>query len=108
MNQTAMKEKVEKLCADDVFAEKLKKCETAEEISKLFETEGIEVSPEEIEAAYDAINSEKDKEFSEDELDNVAGGIFVSGGAFLAYSIVYSAVTLASAYTLGKANRKRK
>ena len=78
------------------------------EISDLFALEGIEVTAEEIDAAYDAIEADKEKEFSEDELDKVSGGIFISGGAFLAYSIIYSAVTLQSAYTLGKANRKRK
>lgn len=108
MRQEEMKEKIETLCKDEVFAENLKKCETAQEISDLFALEGNEVTAEEIDAAYDAIEADKEKEFSEDELDKVSGGIFISGGAFLAYSIIYSAVTLQSAYTLGKANRKRK
>ena len=74
----------------------------------MFALEGIKVTAEEIDAAYDAIDIDIETEFSEDELDNVSGGIFISGGAFLVYSIIYSAVTLQSAYTLGKANRKRK
>jgi hypothetical protein len=103
-----IQEKIETLCRDESFAEKFKKCETAQEISDLFASEGVIVSADEIDTAYDAINAEGEVEFSEDELDNVAGGIFISGGAFLAYSVIYSAITLQSAYTLGKANRKRK
>lgn len=108
MTQEAMKEKIEALNNDEAFAEKVKACETAEAICALYAEKGIEITPEELDAAIDAMNADESKEFSEDDLDGVAGGIFISGGAFLAWSIAYSCVTLQSAYTLGRMNRKRR
>ena len=52
------------------------------------------------------IETKTNTELSVEELDDVNGGIFISGGAFLAWSIAYAGVTLASAYTLGRMNRK--
>lgn len=106
MTQEIMKEKIEALNNNEEFVVKVKACETAQAICDLYAVEGIEITPEELDAAIDAMNAD-DKEFSEDDLDNVAGGIFISGGAFLAWSIAYSCVTLQSAYTLGKMNRKK-
>lgn len=107
MTQEIMKEKIEALNNNEEFVAKVKACETAQAICDLYAAEGIEITPDELDAAIDAMNAD-DKEFSEDDLDSVAGGIFISGGAFLAWSIAYSCVTLQSAYTLGKMNRKRK
>lgn len=107
MTQEMMKEKIEALSKNEAFAAKVKACETAEAICTLYAEEGIEITPEELDAAIEAMNV-NDKEFSAEDLDNVAGGIFISGGAFLAYSVVYSCVILQSSYVLGKANRKRR
>ena len=107
MTQEMMKEKIEALNKDEAFAAKIKACDTAEAICALYAEHGIEITPSELDAAIDAMGAE-DKEFTEDDLDGVAGGIFISGGAFLAWSIAYSCVTLQSAYTLGRMNRKRR
>ncbi len=106
MNQEMMKEKIEALGQDEAFIAKLKVCETAEEICALYAQEGIEITPEELDKAIEANLAESD-EFSEDDLDNVAGGI-VTGGLFLAYSVVYFCVTCQSAYVLGKNSKKKK
>ena len=106
MAQEIMKEKIEALNKNDEFVAKVKACETAQAICDLYAAEGIEITPDELDAAIDAMNADE-KEFFEEDLYNVAGGIFISGGAFLAWSIAYSCVTLQSAYTLGKMNRKR-
>lgn len=107
MNQEMIKEKIEELSKNEAFAAKAKACESAEEICALYAQEGIEFTPAELDAAIEAMNAEE-KEFSEADLDNVAGGIFISGAAFLTYSVVYSLVILQSSYVVAKSNKKKK
>ena len=106
MTHENIKAKINALNNNEEFVAKLKACETAEAIAELYASEDIEIAAEDIEAAVVAMNN-SDKEFSEEDLDNVAGGIFVSGGVFLAYCIVYSCVVIQSAYTLRKLNKKK-
>lgn len=105
MTQEKMKEKVEMLLKDEAFVSKLKVCETAESVCALYATEGIEITPEELEATVDQIN-DSGKEFTAEELDNVAGGVLVSGTVFLAGCIWYSCTVVGAAYQLGKRSRR--
>ena len=107
MTQEAMMKKIEALNRDEAFVAKLKACETAEAICALYATEGFEITPEQLDAALDAIGADGN-EFSATELDNVAGGIFISGAAFLGYCIAYSVVTVAASYTVAKNTKKKK
>ena len=107
MNQEFLKNKIDALSKDEIFMSKVNVCETAEEICTLYAEEGIEITPEELDAAIKAIASKDGEEFSEDDLDSVAGG-FISATAFLTYSIVYSLVICQAAYVLGKAGNKKK
>ena len=105
MTIETMKEKIEALNKDEVFTSKLSVCETAHEICDLYATEGIVIDADELDAAVETFYASD--EMSEDILDKVAGGVFISGAAFLTYSIVYSCVTITAAYKLGKMSGKK-
>ena len=64
------KELLEQLKNDPAFIEEIRNAEGAEEIAKLFMAKGIEVTAAQIESLF-----QEDGELSEDDLDNVAGGV---------------------------------
>lgn len=102
MTQMEMKEKIDALAKDDEFIARVKTCETAEAVAALYGEEGIEVDAEELKAALEAMkNSKQGDELTEDSLENVTGG-FISGAAFLAWSIMYSVTVIGAAWTLGR------
>jgi len=107
MIQDFIREKLEALHKDKTFTDKLRVCETAQAICDLYAQEDIEITVRALDAAIESIDAES-AEFSETELDDVAGGLFISGPAFLAWSIAYSCVTIQSAYTMAKMTRKRR
>jgi predicted ribosomally synthesized peptide with nif11-like leader len=109
MNQNEMQKKIEELLANAEFADKLAQCETCDEIAALFGTEGIEVSSEELENAMAQVPAlNENGEISEDDLEHVSGGCFISGSAFLAWSIAYAVVTIGAAVYLAKQNKNKK
>lgn len=66
------KELLEQLKNDPAFIEEIRKAEGAEEIAKLFMAKGIEVTAAQIESL---LQEDGEGELSEEDLDNVAGGI---------------------------------
>ena len=68
---------IEALKTDGEFLARLAKAETKAEICKMFEEKGIVITEEEVQAIF--VGSEN-QELSEDDLDNVAGGMSVIGG----------------------------
>ncbi len=104
MTNEEIKNKIETLMREEAFSAKLKACESAQEVSDLFAAEGIEVSAEDLEAGVAAMEA-NGGEFSEEELDNVAGG--VAGTTFLVGCILFSAAELAGAYYCAKWRRRR-
>lgn len=66
---------MEQFNISDSLKEKLAKAENLEEVVKACAEEGVEVTLEELKAAE---ASQKD-ELNEDDLDNVAGGLYLLG-----------------------------
>ena len=97
---------IETLSQDAAFMAEIRSCETAEAICDTFARQGIDLDPAQLDAVIDAADNTT-CELNADELDNVNGG-FISGAAFLAYSVVYSLVICQSSYVLGRANSKKK
>ena len=97
---------IETLSQDNAFMAQINACETAEAICDTFAQHGIDLDPAQQDTAIDAAGNTT-CELNADELGNVNGG-FISGAAFLAYSVVYSLVICQSSYVLGRANSKKK
>lgn len=76
MNKQETIEKVKELMQDDQFKAKLSEVESFDEMATLFSNEGIPVTGADLEAAIDQQNGD---ELSEEDLNNVAGGIAISG-----------------------------
>ena len=100
------KEKLSKLLNDEDFLKKILPMKTPEEVQAEFKKEGLELSIEEIEALGKAINAaaKKGKPLSEDELENVSGGMLdLLGVALLPVAIVsLPALPIYGVYWCGK------
>lgn len=68
----------------DSLKEKIENAETLEEVAKLCSEAGYEVTMEDLKAVEAADNSE----LSEDDLDNVAGGLVILNPATIAVGVV--------------------
>jgi hypothetical protein len=88
MSQNEMQKKIEELLANAEFADKLFQCETCGEIAALFETEGIEVSGEELETAMERVAARNENgEIGENDLEQVSGGCDAIGWAIIIIAI---------------------
>ena len=78
---------IETLLRDEDFSKEIEKANNLEEVAQLFNAKGIEVSAADIQKAIDASD---DGEFTEGNLENVAGGLVtpvIAGAAIGAYLI---------------------
>jgi len=86
MNQDELKAKMEEAVKDEAFVNQLAEAENAEEAQKLFESKGISLSLEEVEAIANQLKS-ANGELSDDALENVSGGlvtpVIIIGGIVL-------------------------
>jgi hypothetical protein len=90
-----MNEKLIDLFQNKEFVEKTTACETVEEVLNLVNAEGVEAAREEFDAVMDSIagiNSKKDDDLDESELEQVAGGFAISGAVIAA--LIAAGVTL--------------
>ena len=88
-----MKEKITALLQDKAFTEKLTSAESADDVSALFKAEGVELTPADIMTIKSRLEAKESGELSEDDLENVAGGVmdliddalnaFVDAGSWL-------------------------
>ena len=96
---------LQELLNDEAFEAEIRDVHTPEELQALFASKGLEMSLEEVEAlcsqAAAAVGG-AEGELDEQALENVAGGFFISGTAFLAGSVMYAIAAIGSAYTLRK------
>ena len=80
-NENNIKLFLEKLASDAEFAEKAFTTESPDDVQKLAVAAGIELTMEDImdskEIIYQALDKSSQNELSDDELENVAGGINV-------------------------------
>lgn len=93
MTKQEITEKVQKLMEDEQFKVKLANAQDLDEMAALFQSEGIQVTGSDLEAA--AMMSQDDEELDEEKLESVAGGlapiivagiiIFVGGSLILGY-----------------------
>ncbi len=76
-----MNEKLNALLKDQDFIEKLTNSETDTDVQALLTENGVELTLEEINAIKKGVDAHisGDGELSEDELENVAGGIDIGG-----------------------------
>ena len=78
-------EKITELFQQDAFKQAASECKTMEDFHNLFVKNGVEISEEETIDLISQIAEKKQQmdagEFSEDELENVAGGIVLTGTA---------------------------
>ena len=74
-----MEEKLEKVLAEEGFLDALVACETAEDVQALFESKGVALTLEDIQAISRDLSSAFDEgeELGEDFLDAVAGGAMI-------------------------------
>lgn len=95
MNKEEMKNKIDALCADKDFCNKVSECKTIQEVAALFNDAGISMDAAELEKALAAVIGKKENdELDAEALENVSGG-FISGAAFLTGALIYSAGQLA-------------
>ncbi len=79
----AVMKKLEELKKDSSFLEAVSQATTLEEVKELFEKEGVDVSLEELESICEA---NENGELSEEDLDNVDGGVL--GGIVAGVGII--------------------
>lgn len=105
MEDIEIKNKIEELCADKNFCEKMAMCNTIPELAELFASEGVETDVADLENALaSARATHGSDELSECDLDNVSGGCAT---AFLIGAILYSIGCIAWAvYCASRARRR--
>lgn len=85
MNEKKVSEFLEKMADDKEFSNQLCQMDTALDVQKLAEAVDLDLSVEDILAAKDLINKMLDQHreaaLSEDDLDQVAGGIMINSQA---------------------------
>lgn len=76
-------EMISALNENEEFLKKFVECENAGQLKEVLSCNGFQVSEDEIQQMFDAgvkgILANDDDEFTEEQLDNVAGGGFLSG-----------------------------
>ncbi len=77
------------LSNNEEFMAKMQQAQTMEEIHRCLNDNGVDVSLEDVKAAYEAGKEQYEGECSVEELDNVAGGNFFKDAAKLATNLVY-------------------
>lgn len=92
----------EKLEAVDALAEKLFNLETPEEVQSLLKEQGLDFSFEEINSIKDALvkaaKKGEDGSLSDDQLEDVAGGILVP----IAIAVLPPAISITTVLTRGR------
>jgi len=71
-------EMIENLLNSETFMEAASGIQTLEQLQKLFAQNGVELTMEELKALTASAGAEANGELSDEELDNVAGGGFIS------------------------------
>ena len=70
-----MQEKLNALLEDEAFLNKMLNAENPEQVSALFAENGITMSAKEVEILRSRLENADGGELSEDQLENVAGGV---------------------------------
>ena len=70
-----MQEKLNALLEDEAFLNKMLNAENPEQVSALFAENGITMSAKEVEILRSRLENTDNDELSEDQLENVAGGV---------------------------------
>lgn len=70
-----MQEKLNALLEDEAFLNKMLNAENPEQVSALFAENGITMSAKEVEILRSRLENAEGGELSEDQLENVAGGV---------------------------------
>ena len=70
-----MQEKLNALLEDEAFLNKMLNAENPEQVSALFAENGITMSAKEVEILRSRLENADGAELSEDQLENVAGGV---------------------------------
>ena len=73
MNEELLKE----VLSDEAFAKSLIEMETPEDVQTALKEKGVDLSIEDIKAIQNLLVNQEDGELSEDDLENVAGGVDV-------------------------------
>jgi lactobin A/cerein 7B family class IIb bacteriocin len=94
-------EKIKELFSDEAFVDSILEMETPEEVQKALSDKGVELSLEEIGTIKDTLAS-SDGELSENELEEVAGGVVITATTVICAAIIGSAA-IGGTVSLGKA-----
>ena len=91
---------------DKAFLEKVIAMDSVEDVQAAFKKDkGIEISAKDLEAIQKVVEEKMDGELSEDDLENVAGGIDATIGVAVGTAIVSGIVALGNA--VNKWSRRR-
>ena len=96
--------KIHALMECEDFGKEIEKVETAAELKKAFENHGIEITEDEVVEICRGIAAKNGGLLSEDDLDTVSGGGFLTGLAIIAGGW---AVSYVAGYVAGKVIRKK-
>ena len=95
MNEAQLKE----LFSDEAFVTSILEIDNAEDVQKALADKGLELSLKEITTIQKTL-SEEEGELSEDDLENVAGGVAITS---IVCGLIIGASAASGAVTLGKA-----
>lgn len=97
-------EKIRMLMESEAFGKEIENVESAAELKSVFESHGVDVTEEEIVEICRGITQDKGDTLSEEDLDAVSGGGFLTGLAIVAGAW---AVSYVAGYVAGKVIKKR-
>ena len=97
MNEQQIKE----IFSDESFVNSILEMETPQDVQKALSEKGLDLSLEEINTIQNTlINNDNEGELSEDDLENVAGGVAITT---VICGLIIGAATASGTFQLGKA-----
>lgn len=84
--------KFEELITNEEFNLQVSTAKNAQEVVDLFAAKDVEIPMELAQELFEKPTT--DAELSADDLDDVSGGVLISGTAFLAWSVMYVALNV--------------
>lgn len=92
-------QQIQELFSDEAFVTSILEMETPEEVQAALADKGLELSLEEISSIQNTLNT-NEGELSEDELENVAGGIAITT---VICGLIIGGAAASGGFNLGKA-----
>ena len=90
------KEFIEKMSKDEILAKKMSECKSPEEAYEIAKEVGLTDDIDSFKAVMTEFNKQIKGELSDDELQNVAGGLDTNEWVFLGFDLAFASASAAA------------